>query len=86
MTENVETEVTLPVEMADTETQLLDNLLKSIYTEIHLYHRHRYIVRIVHISCFPVSDVEISSSTSVHPLFTLILVHTLSSIHILVFT
>jgi hypothetical protein len=34
MTENVETEVTLPVEMADTETQLLDNLLKSIYTEM----------------------------------------------------
>ena len=34
MTENVETEVTLPVEMADTETQLLDNLLRSIYTEM----------------------------------------------------
>ena len=34
MTENVETEVTLPVEMADTETQLLDNLLRSINTEM----------------------------------------------------
>ncbi len=34
MTENVETEVTLPVEMADTETQLLDNLLRSSYTEM----------------------------------------------------
>ncbi len=31
MTENVETEVALPVEMADTETQLLDNLLRSSY-------------------------------------------------------
>jgi len=43
-------------------------------------------VHIVHVPCFPVSDVEVSSSTSVHHLFTLILVHTLSSIHILVFT
>ena len=34
MTENVETEVALPVEMADTETQLLDNLLRCSYTEM----------------------------------------------------
>jgi hypothetical protein len=34
MTENVETEVTLPVEMADTETQLLDNLLRCSYKEM----------------------------------------------------
>ena len=33
MTENVETEVTLPIEMADTETQLLDHLLRCSYTE-----------------------------------------------------
>ena len=34
MTEIVETEVTLPVEMADTETQLLDNLLRCSYKEM----------------------------------------------------
>jgi len=34
MTENVETDVTLPVEMADTETQLLDNLLRCSYKEM----------------------------------------------------
>ncbi len=34
MTENVETEVTLPVEIADTETQLLDNLLRCSYKEM----------------------------------------------------
>ncbi len=34
MTENVETEVTLPVEMADTETQILDNLLTCSYKEM----------------------------------------------------
>jgi hypothetical protein len=34
MTENVETKVTLPVEIADTETQLLDNLLTCSYKEM----------------------------------------------------
>ena len=34
MTEDVETEVTLPIEMADTETQLLDRFLSCSYTEM----------------------------------------------------
>ncbi len=34
MTENIETKVTLPVEMADTETQLLDKLLRCSYKEM----------------------------------------------------
>ena len=33
-----------------------------------LYHWHIYIVRTIHVPCFPVSDVEVSSSTSVHTL------------------
>jgi hypothetical protein len=35
MTGNVDTEGTLPVEMADTETQLLDNLLRCSNTEMN---------------------------------------------------
>jgi len=38
-------------------------------------------VHIVHVPSFPVSDVEVSPSTSVHTL-----VHTYTSIHISVFT
>ncbi len=46
-----------------------------------LYHRHRYIVHIVHVPCFPVSDVEVSSSTSVHHTCSHLYKFTLSHSH-----
>ena len=68
-------------------TVLLYVLFCLIYMYCTLYVLYiLHTVHIVHVPCFPVSDVGISSSTSVHHLFTLILVHTLLSIHILVFT
>ena len=46
-----------------------------------------YILHIVYISCFPVSDVEVSPSTSVHALVqTYTFKYSLTSVHILAFT
>ncbi len=57
-------------------TVLLYVLFCLIYMYCTLYVLYiLHTVHIVHVPCFPVSDVEISSSTSVHHLFTLLVIH-----------
>ncbi len=63
-------------------TVLLYVLFCLTYMYCTLYHRHRYIVHIVHVPCFPVSDVEVSSSTSVHHTYS----HFIKYSHLYLFT